>query len=394
MPIGSTGLRDSGSEAVNFRAAVSTDKVSCNKAGFPVPEALTKQDQSTVHVIRPLSDDRWDEFVRSCQQSSVFHTRGWLEALNRTYDYEPIVFTTSPANTAIQNGILFCLINSRITGKRLVSLPFSDHCDALMVDTTAAENLFAALEQELINKKLRYIEIRPRCPLRVRVRLRSSDHSYCLHQLDLTPKLNTIFGNCHKDSTQRKIRRAEREGLRHEEGRSEFHLSAFYRLMVLTRRRHQIPPQPKRWFENLAACMGVALKIRLAFKNEEPAAAILTLQHKDTILYKYACSDARFHSTGAMHSLIWRVIEEAQRDGLKVLDFGRSDWDNPGLISFKDRWGSARSVLLYSRYGTSRHRFEYSSDSRWMERTAKRALTYLPDVMFRALGELVYKQVG
>ena len=40
-----------------------------------------------------------------------------------------------------------------------------------------------------------------------------SNTVYWLHQLDLTPDLNTIFSTFHKASIQRKIRRAEREGL-------------------------------------------------------------------------------------------------------------------------------------------------------------------------------------
>jgi CelD/BcsL family acetyltransferase involved in cellulose biosynthesis len=359
-----------------------------------VSTVITENAQSTVHTIRPLNHDGWDEFVRSCQLSSIFHTRGWLEALCRTYQYEPVAFTTSTAESAIRNAVLFCFISSRLTGKRLVSLPFSDHCDPLVTDTTEVQTLLATLEQELIRQKLHYIEIRPKRPLDVQINVLSSGYSYCLHQLDLRPNLDTLFDKLHKDSTQRKIRRAEREGVRHEEGRSNSHLETFYRLLLLTRRRHQVPPQPKRWFENLADCMGDSLKIRIAFKGKEPAAAILTLQHKSTLVYKYACSDARLHSSGAMQSLIWKAIEEAKEGGLTALDFGRSAWNNPGLITFKDRWGCTRSLLAYSRYGIHRRRFEYSPDGGWMERAAKRAIAHLPDHLFRALGEILYKQIG
>ena len=31
-----------------------------------------------------------------------------------------------------------------------------------------------------------------------------------------------------------------------------------------------------------------------------------------------------------------------------MFDFGRSDLDNPGLLTFKDRWGATRSSLIYS----------------------------------------------
>lgn len=290
--------------------------------------------------------------------------------------------------------MLFCRVNSWLTGRRLVSLPFSDHCNALLTDSGAAEPIFARLEQELSDEKLRYIEIRSRAPIHARGILSRSDEDYYLHQLDLEPKLNTLFNNCHKDSTQRKIRRAERERLRHEEGRSGFHLNTFYDLLLLTRKRHRVPPQPKRWFENLAASMGSGLKIRLAFKNNEPAAAILTLQHKNTLLCKYACSDSKFHASGPMHFLIWRAIQEAKENGLKVFDFGRSDPSNRGLVTFKDRWGCWRSVITYSRYRFPARRFGRLRNGAWVELCARPVASLLPNAIFRAAGEIFYKHIG
>ena len=42
----------------------------------------------------------------------------------------------------LANGIVFCRVESRLTGRRLVSLPFSDHCDPL-VDSIGDLQLFA-----------------------------------------------------------------------------------------------------------------------------------------------------------------------------------------------------------------------------------------------------------
>jgi hypothetical protein len=36
-------------------------------------------------------------------------------------------------------------------------------------------------------------------------------------------------------------------------------------------------PQPKRWFQNLIGCFGEGLKIRVAFTDKQPIAAIFTL---------------------------------------------------------------------------------------------------------------------
>ena len=55
---------------------------------------------------------------------SVFHTRGWLQTLQRTYGYQPVAFTMSAPSGALTNALLFCVVRSWLTGNRLVSLPF------------------------------------------------------------------------------------------------------------------------------------------------------------------------------------------------------------------------------------------------------------------------------
>ena len=66
--------------------------------------------------------------------------------------------------------------------------------------------------------------------------------------------------------------------------------------------------------------------------------------------YKYGCSDARFHQLGGMQLLMWKAIQEAKRDGLQEFDMGRTEWDNEGLLRYKDRWGGTRSMLTSFRH--------------------------------------------
>lgn len=88
-----------------------------------------------------------------------------------------------------------------------------------------------------------------------------------------------------------------------EEGRSEILLDKFYDLLLLMRRQHQFPPQPRDWFRNLFACLGEQIKIGVASKDGQPIASILTLSYKGSLVYKYGCSDARFHNLGGMSFL-------------------------------------------------------------------------------------------
>src|SRR5215467_14482639 len=83
------------------------------------------------YQLDPIKDLRWAALVEKHPHASVFHSVAWLQALRNTYGYEPVVFTTSPPHAELTNAMVFCRIESWLTGRRLVSLPFSDHCEPL-----------------------------------------------------------------------------------------------------------------------------------------------------------------------------------------------------------------------------------------------------------------------
>jgi len=224
-----------------------------------------------VYQIPPLGDPRWENFLGSEPRTSIFHTTAWLEALRRTYGYDPIVYTTSPPDRELRNGVVFCQVKSWLTGRRLVSLPFSDHCEPLVDGPQELRTILGALEKGTEHSQAwNYIEMRPVQYHEIKTNFHESTRNYVLHRLDLARSSNQLFGAFQKGSTQRKIRRAEREGLGYEDGRSESLLLIFYRLLILTRRRHGVPPQPLLWFRKLIDCLGEAVQIRVAFHGSRP----------------------------------------------------------------------------------------------------------------------------
>lgn len=347
-----------------------------------------------VFRIDPLRDGRWSAFVERNRSGSVFHTVGWLEALRRTYGYEPVVFTTSRPGWELTNGIVFCHVNSWLTGRRLVSLPFSDHCQPLVEDLGEMRDLLQIVKGDLERERWRYIEIRLLEDQSIHWGGNTdfpAVNSYCFHRLDLRPDLDKLFWRFHKDCVQRKIKRAKREGLNYEEGRSEAVLQKFYGLMLQTRRRQQLPPQPLAWFRNLIDCLGDKLKIWVASKDEWPVAAIFTLRHKNVLVYKYGCSDARFNNCGGMQFLFWKAIQEAKNSAIEQFDLGRSDWHNSGLITFKDRWGTTPSTLIYRRHPATA---PPAATTAWNALIAKQIFTYVPNSILVPLGQLLYKHIG
>ena len=274
----------------------------------------------TVFRIDPLSDPRWASLVQKHERASVFHTPGWLTALRQTYNYRPVVFTTSPPGTELRNGVLFCTVRSWITGNRLVSLPFSDHCSPLVDSSEELQPILEFLRQDRARNKWRHIEIRPREMLLPPVDNFEADKSYYFHTLSLSPSLDELFHRFHKDCIQRKVHRALREKLRYEEGRSASLLDGFYHLLVITRRRQGLPPQPKEWFRNLIGCLADKITIRVVSKESHPIASILTLSHKQSLIYKYGCSDPNFNNLGGTPLLFWNPITEAKNNQFAELD--------------------------------------------------------------------------
>jgi CelD/BcsL family acetyltransferase involved in cellulose biosynthesis len=358
---------------------------------------LRQSDKPKVaNCIEPLEDCRWEPFLERHPRASVFHSSPWLEALSRTYGFQPIAYTTSLPGEDLENAMVFCRVESWLTGRRLVSLPFSDHCEPLVETTEDQDVLTAALMRKVEAERWSYLELRPVEVFEVASSLSRTAVTYAFHQLDLWPDLDTIFNGFHKSSTQRKIRRAEREGLSYREGSTPDLLDDFFRLFTLSRKRQGLAPQSKKWFANLMDCFGEALKVRVALKDDVAIAAMITIRHKDTLTYKYGCSDLRFNRLGSMHLLFWNAIQEAKSSGLRSLDFGRCDAGQQGLITFKNRWGASQSVLTYSRYGAaekSTHIFDLYS-SQWKSRAAKYALRHISPAILPMIGQIMYQHIG
>jgi len=341
--------------------------------------------------VDPLADARWDELVARHPNASIFHTRGWLEALKKTYGYRPAAYATT-CGARLEEAVVFCNVASRITGRRLVSLPFSDHCQPL-AEGPALHAILAHVREQQQDQRLRYVELRPiTCDSQGLVGTGFAvSERVSFQTIDLRPELPALFKQMHNTSVRQMIKRADREGLTYEVGRSEELLQKFRQLLYLTRRRHKVPPQPAAWFGNIASLLGESMRVHLMSKDGVPAASILTLHFGQQVTYKYGCSDARFNNLGGTPALIWKVIQRAKEEGATLFDLGRSDPSNPGLVAFKERLGAQSSELRYYRTPAPMERTKDAGRARgW----AGQLMARMPDRLLEMSGELLYRHLG
>jgi len=350
-----------------------------------------------VYTIDPLTDPRWAEFVERTSRASIFHTPGWLQVLRATYDYEPVAYTTSGPTQDLENGIVFCRISSWLTGKRMVSVPFSDHCDPLVDDEQALSDILNTVKQDCIKLGMKYWELRcrnaltPIPPISTPLGKMGPSAEFAFHALDLRPDEELLYSQLHKTAIKQMLGRAEREELTYSVGQDETHLKQFYSLLLKTRRKHQVPPQPMLWFRNLAHYLDDNIKFHIAFKNDSPIASIVTTSYKSTECHKYGCSDVKFSNLGGTQFLLWQAIRDARSRGALEFDQGRSDKENKGLIRFKERWGGQRNDIVYHRLPAPE---TLGDEDGWKAKLAKQAFSHMPDRLLGFAGSLLYKHVG
>jgi hypothetical protein len=347
-----------------------------------------------LYRIDPLVDIRWDEFIKRHPDSTVFHTPGWLHALQLTYGYQPLVYTTSTPSQELSDGIVFCEVNSWLTGKRAISVPFADHCQPLVDYPEKIDILLNGLSECRERQGWKYIEVRPLESTSWALKgtrgfLKSEE--YCFHKLDLKQPLPLIYRQCHQSSFQAKVRKAKRVGLCYEVGTSEALLSQFYDLFVMTRRRHFAPPQPIEWFQNLLKCLGDKINIRVASQNGRPIASIITTSWNNTMIYKYGCSNPQYMNLGGTPLLLWKAIEEAKSLGLEHLDLGRSECSNIGLITFKGHMGAISTIISYYKYPFINRTCQHD---RYRRRMIQVIIERAPDNVFILAGRLLYKHIA
>jgi hypothetical protein len=350
-------------------------------------------DCQLIYRLDPISDPRWQEFLRLEPRASIFHSQGWLQAIHRSYGYTPVVFTTTSPDRPLRNGAVFSVVKSWLISSRLVSLPFSDHVDPLM----GTERELSDLLDELISRQKlgewKKIEIRPPAvgPQHPHWGAFHDGQSFVLHRIDLRLGLEAVYSRFHLDSVQRKIRKAERSSVQEDVGRSEHHLQQFFNLHAMTRRRKGLPPPPYAWFRNVLDCLGESAKIRLALKDGRAIAAILTLRFKDTAVYKYGCTDHRYHNLGAMPFLLWKAMQEEYQSGAREFDLGRSEVDNHGLIQFKEKFGAQRTAFTYKIFPDDSPDFpERAKRMAW----AKKIFRLLPEKALIYAGSWIYPHIG
>jgi Acetyltransferase (GNAT) domain len=171
-------------------------------------------------------------------------------------------------------------------------------------------------------------------------------------------------------------------------------IRTFYALHCVTRRRHGLPPQPLRFFENVARyvlAQGHGF-VATARWEAKPLAAGVFFHHGRKVFYKFGASDYAFQGLRPNNTLFWEVIKRCVDDGFDTLHLGRTSLANEGLRRFKLGFGAWEERIEYYKYDFVRRTFVRQIDH---SATNFRPLfRCMPLPVLRLAGEMFYPHLS
>ena len=335
-------------------------------------------------LLDPRTDARWEDFVGRAAGATMFHHPAWLRLLAGSYRYEFAASCVVDDGGRIVAGLPWARIESRLTGKRLVALPFSDACPPLF-DGASEEELARAVEEHRTEAGL---------GLEVRWRMDALDaetvERYWRHTLALEDDAAAVLRRA-RSGIRRGATKARKAGLEFERRTDAAALDAFYALHLRTRKHQGVPTQSKRFIDGFGPLFEQGHGfVALVSDEGRPVAAAVFLRWREHLIYKYGASDRSALSKRPNNLLFSEVIQWGCEAGCRELDFGRTDLDHEGLREFKLGWGTDESALHHTYAGMA----VPDAGESTVQRLLVPAIRHSPPSVSRLIGVALYRHFG
>jgi hypothetical protein len=390
----------------------------------------------SIQIIDPTRFPSWDSMLFRTPGATFFHGSAWARVLSESYGYTPLYFSVIDGEKL---GALVPMmeVNSFLTGKRGVSLPFTDYCDPLFDESVESPD-----RAEMFNKIVgfgkkrgwKYIELRfggeylrnqdsasstqdsgrpsllpapcsplpasmsgvllaPRSSFLAPVPAPSPFVTYLGHTMDLA-RGEKVLQAALRDSTRRNIRKAAARGLDVRITHDLEGIREFYRLHCLTRKLHGLPPQPFSFFKKIherVISTGQGFVV-LASRGGKNIAGSVFFYFGERALFKYGASDRKYQDLRANNLVMWEAVKWFAEKGFKTLCLGRTELENEGLRQFKNGWGAEETRIQYFEYDLPRGSF--APPGKKGAPIYINVFRHTPVPVLNLIGSLLYRHIG
>lgn len=343
--------------------------------------------QTQIQILDPLSCKNWDERLDPHENLSFFHGLAWARVLFETYYYQPLYFCTVNADSIV-NLLPVMEVKSFLTGRRGVSLPFTDYCEPLLEDGTDLDLLLKDVRQYGITRGWKWFQVRGG-----NVADAVPDQQYWVHELILETDTDALFSKL-SSAKRRNIRKAQSQTVLIQRSTDQSALDAYYRLHCRTRKRQGVPPQPYRFFSKIFehVIFGGQGQVILALHQQQVVAGSIFFHFRNKALYKFGASDMSFQHLRANDLVMWEAIRWYAANNYHRFCFGRTEMENTGLRRFKLDWGAQERTVNYYRYDMRKETFVTTQSA--VKPAHKLFFQMLPVPALKAFGSIAYRHMG
>lgn len=283
------------------------------------------------------------------------------------------------------------IIDSRLTGRRLVSLPFSDFCEPLFSSSDDIEQIKKEIFTYSKNKNLSYVEFRssetkfPFDTQQYRTDLR--------HILYLNTDEDELLKSF-SENNRRNIKKAAKQNVKANIYNSLEGLNTFYDMFCVTRKKHGLPPQPYSFFNNILELIikPGAGDIILAKHYDKYIAGAMYFKFGKKVLYKFGASYPEHNALRANNAVMWFAIKKYLAEKYEEFDFGRTETFHEGLRKFKLGWNTEERIIYTTRFDIKKG--SYQDVHTKTEGIHNKIFGRLPIPILKIIGNTLYKHIG
>jgi CelD/BcsL family acetyltransferase involved in cellulose biosynthesis len=351
-----------------------------------------------LHVVEPWTDARWDAYLASHPRATVYHTAAWNRIVCEIGRY-PSLCLLHERDGRVTGVLPLVAVESRLTGNRISSLPFSDYGFALADDADTVRVLTGEARAVRARRGAAFWEMRgapvlPDGGEAIAADAPRSSHfwNYLIPLTEDTEAVNRTFS---RTAVRQTIKKSAKLGVTVRVAGGDQDLDAFYALYVRNRRRHGIPPQPHKLFEMVLNRLTDTPRasLYLAEYQGDTIAGLIMVHFNGTTYAKYEGVDETRRELLALYPLFWKTIEDAALAGDRWYDFGRTADDNKGLNEFKGRWGTQQVALPYF-FDPPREGMSVVKSDSLKYRVFTKVFRTMPEAWTIRVGERIFRHFG
>jgi hypothetical protein len=351
------------------------------------------------------ADARWQSFVETHPDGSIYHHPLWLDVLEKEYGHRIIAL-------ACENGLgelraILPLVHTKgfplhiggqSAARRLSSLPRTPIAGPLSLDRQAS----AVVLRDAIAR------VKNDPGLRLQIKTHTSGLETLAEGLVCKPwRLTYVLelpshcedlrlGNSRNRARIRwAVNKAARERVHVRAAENKDELRAWYGLYLLTMRRNVVPPRSYRFFETLwnsmhaSGLMELLLAEQSGDTDKKLLAGSIFLMFGETVSYTFNGARREDFSLRPNDAILSFAIQKACKAGFRRFDFGEVPDGHTRLAEFKSKWGSEPRQLVRYYYPPASESLREQSDG-YVYHLAESIWQRLPLKTTAMLGDWIY----